>query len=440
MSPLIRPAAPAPIVRSSPGGAIVRAPGGAAVPWVQRITTGVARGVGALGIPGAAIAVPAAVGAATLPWVVRNWRGGPGAESMNERRGLTPATPQYKPHYGPAFDNPARNTGVGGGNAGASRASQWRAPAAAPGPAPPPPPRNNPSPVAQQSPRLPAGRNVAIVNPPERARNRALNIAAQNAGLPAMRWESGVAEFDAAKAAGEAAAAARAAQGGRGYLGARPAVATTLIEAGSRGDYEIPDPALSFSTDGAGNAVATPLATSGGLPDTSNPASQAYWNRADIRAWANASEGNRKLAEDLQRRVGFTPTPAARAVPQMTAAAATTPPGDFSEPVNRNWVFNLPESGQMERLAAAAADQPNFNSVNLSGGDFRPGPASAAVPANFNAAGMNEAPQFRVPPGNVLPGGVSPIDEASQARLQGYLRRIKSMNLPQWDFTRGVEQ
>lgn len=293
---------------------------------------------------------------------------------------------------------------------------------------------------AQQNPRLPAGRNVAIVNPPERARSRALNIAAQNAGLPAMRWAPGVAEFDAADAAGRAAAAARAAQGGRGYLGASPAGATALIEAGSRGDYEIPDPALSFSTDGAGNAVAMPLAASGGLPDTSNPASQAYWDRADIRAWANASEGNRKLAENLQRRVGFTPAPAAQMVPQMAAAAATAPTGDFLEMANRNWAFNPPQAGRMERLAAAAADQPNFNLAGLTGGDFRPGPPSAAAPANFNAAGTNEMPQFRVPPGNVLPGGVDPIDEASQARLQGYLQRIKSMNPPQWDFSRGVGQ
>jgi len=294
---------------------------------------------------------------------------------------------------------------------------------------------------------------VAIVNPPERARNRALNIAAQNAGLPAMRWESGVAEFDAAKTAGEAAAAARAAQGGRGYLSATaPASARTTtddaillaqgagaldgLKAGATAD----DALLAGQAAGAFDRGMGGQRPAAALPDASNPATQAYWDRADIRAWANASEGNRKLAENLQRRVGFTPAPAAQMVPQMAAAAATAPTGDFSEPANRNWAFNPPQAGQMERLAAAAADQPNFNLAGVTGGDFRPGLTPAAAPAGFDAAGVDQMPQFQAPSGNVLPGGADPIDEAAQARLQDYLQRIKNLNPQQWNFGGGVAQ
>lgn len=108
------------------------------------------------------------------------------------------------------------------------------------------------------------------------ARDRAVNNAAQQGGLGPINWSAGNAEFDAAVAAGKAAATARAAQGGRGVL--------------------------------SGDA----------LPDTSNPATQAYWDRADIKAWANA---NPKLAEALMAKHGFTPGVAAAGLPQMSAQA-----------------------------------------------------------------------------------------------------------------------
>jgi hypothetical protein len=222
-------------------------------------------------------------------------------------------------------------TGVGGGNAGASRSS-GTAPQLRP-PAPqlrPPAPRPRPgdwAPAAQQNPRLPAGRNVAIVNPRSQAQNRALDQAAQNAGLPAWNWKAAENEavFRAAQSAGEAAEAARQAQVGRGYLSAAPALGTG-VEAGSRGDYETPDPSLSFSTDGAGGV--TPLRTrstlSSGLPAVLDQSKAEYWQRADMQAWANASEGNRKLAERAMARAGYSPQPAVQgAMPaQMTTEDA----------------------------------------------------------------------------------------------------------------------
>jgi hypothetical protein len=160
---------------------------------------------------------------------------------------------------------------------------------------------------------LPAGRNVAIVNPRSQAQNRALDQAAQNAGLPAWNWKAAENEavFGAAQSAGEAAEAARRAQGGRGYLSAAPALGSG-VEAGSRGDYETPDPSLSFSTDGAGGV--TPLRTrstlSSGLPAVLDQSKAEYWQRADMQAWANASEGNRKLAERAMARASYSPQPA----------------------------------------------------------------------------------------------------------------------------------
>ena len=290
MSPLIRPATSAPIVPrlpggalapAAPGGALVRSPagrmvgrgaGGAMTPWVQRITTGLAGG--AAGIPGAALAAPVVVGAATLPWVLKNWRGGPGSESPAERRGLSTPTQRPIGNLPPSARVPSQYpagvpTGVGGGNAGASTAAQW-APSA-PSPAPRPQPSGW-SPAAQQNPRLPAGRNVAIVNPRRQAENRALDQAAQNAGLPAWNWkaEENAAILKAAEERGQGAMAAREAQGGRGYI------------------------------------------TADNLPGTLDQSQAAYWQQADMQAWMNASEGNRKLAERAMARAGYNPQAAAQ--------------------------------------------------------------------------------------------------------------------------------
>jgi hypothetical protein len=164
MSQLLRSATPMPVVPRQPGGAIVRAaspgglvhsPGGAVTPWMQRIKTGATAGrilaapaVAAVAGPAAGLSIGLGLGGAILGSMGR-----PGTARMSLLGG--DAVPSArKPYYGPAFGDPGGNPQVGGGNAGASLASQW-------------------SPTAQQNPRLPAGRNVAIVNPPQRAQNRA---------------------------------------------------------------------------------------------------------------------------------------------------------------------------------------------------------------------------------------------------------------------------
>jgi hypothetical protein len=334
--------------------------------------------------------------------------------------------------------------GVGGGNAGGSRAGQWSRP---PAPRQPPPPGNQPlSGPAQQNPRLPAGRNVAIVNPPQRARNRALSNAAQNAGLPAWNWqaEENRSMFEAAEAAGQAAAAARQAQGGRGYLPAMspgegwnaPTADQAVMTAQAAGALDGLRPGATSSEavlagqaagafdGGIGRSGPAPAA----LPDISNPATQAYRNRADIRTWEAA---NPLLAQRLWERSGSATPPAAN-LAAMTTAAAQSPSGDFSG--NPNWTFNAPAAGRMERLTAAAADQPGFNLANVTGGDFRPGPALS----NFDMAGVTQDTSFPVPAGNVLPGGAAPIDDAAQERLRGYLQRIKQAPPAAWNWNQGA--
>jgi hypothetical protein len=155
-------------------------------------------------------------------------------------------------------------TGVGGGNAGASQppapAPQLRPPAPRPGP-------GGWAPAAQQNPRLPAGRNVAIVNPRSQAQNRALDQAAQNAGLPAWNWKAAENEavFKAAEAREQAAIAAREAQGGRGYI------------------------------------------TADNLPGALDQGKAEYWQGADMKAWAAA---NPELAKRAMARAGYSPQPA----------------------------------------------------------------------------------------------------------------------------------
>lgn len=179
----------------------------------------------------------------------------------------------------------------------------------------------------------PGLRTTPIVNRPGRAQTTAMNLAAQQAGMPAINWTKGNPEFDAAAAAGAAAAAARAGIPSLGYGRSswEDAPSVRVADAFGPGAPQLPVPALGdgrgyaagfdpandvdtragFDAGAPSLAPALSVATRGGLPDTSNPATQAYWDRADIQAWANASPGNRKLAENLQRRVGFTPAQAA---------------------------------------------------------------------------------------------------------------------------------
>jgi hypothetical protein len=135
-----------------------------------------------------------------------------------------------------------------------------------------PPASGSWAPAAQQNPRLPAGRNVAIVTPRSQGQSRALDQAAQNAGLPAWNWkaEENAAMLQAAQARESAAMAAREAQGGRGYI------------------------------------------TADNLPGALDQSQAAYWQQADMQAWMNASESNRKLAERAMARAGYNPQAAAQ--------------------------------------------------------------------------------------------------------------------------------
>jgi hypothetical protein len=280
-------------------------------------------------------------------------------------------------------------TGVGGGNAGASTAAQW-APSA-PSPAPRPQPSGW-SPAAQQSPRLPAGRNVAIVNPRRQAENRALDQAAQNAGLPAWNWkaEENAAILKAAEERGQGAMAAREAQGGRGYI------------------------------------------TADSLPGTLDQSQAAYWQQADMQAWMNASEGNRKLAERAMARAGYDPQ--AATLQGLTAAAAQAPASGPGAMNGSEWSLTNSPSGPNAALAAAAAAAPNYDLSGMNGPDFAaPAPAPAQA---FQGPLPTPDQSFPLTTGSVVPGVERVIDDPAQAQLQGYLQRIKNLNPTEWNFSR----
>lgn len=142
-------------------------------------------------------------------------------------------------------------TGVGGGNAGASTASQWnpaparRQPSAAPGPAP----ASAPAPVPS--------RNVPVTIGPARSRAAELNRQAQQAGVPPQQL-SYVPDGENIRLAQDNRAAMIAAQ------------------------------------RKAGEAISPNL----------TPASESYYNDADIAAWAAK---NPVLANKLRERNGLDP-------------------------------------------------------------------------------------------------------------------------------------
>lgn len=129
--------------------------------------------------------------------------------------------------------------------------------------------------------------------------------------------------FEAAESAGRAAAAARQARGGRGYLPTAamgggwnaPTTDQAVMAAQAAGALGSLRPGATANeailAGQAAGAFDGGIGRSGGgsapLPDSSNPSSQAYWQRADIRAWEQA---NPELARRLKERVGFQATPA----------------------------------------------------------------------------------------------------------------------------------
>jgi hypothetical protein len=248
------------------------------------------------------------------------------------------------------------------------------------------------SPAAQQSPRLPAGRNVAIVNPRRQAENRALDQAAQNAGLPAWNWkaEENAAILKAAEERGQGAMAAREAQGGRGYI------------------------------------------TADNLPGTLDQGQAGYWQQADMQAWMNASEGNRKLAERAMARAGYDPQ--AATLQGLTAAAAQAPASGPGAMNGSEWSLTNSPSGPNAALAAAAAAAPNYDLSGMNGPDFAaPAPAPAQA---FQGPLPTPDQSFPLTTGSVVPGVERVIDDPAQAQLQGYLQRIKNLNPTEWNFSR----
>jgi hypothetical protein len=291
---------------------------------------------------------------------------------------------------------------------------------------------------------------VAIVTPRHQAQNRALDQAAQNAGLPAWNWkaEENKAVFDAVEARGRVATAARQEQGGRGYI------------------------------------------TGENLPGALDQSKAEYWQSADMQAWAAA---NPELAKRAMARAGYNPQQGT--LPALAAAAAQAPasgpgamngpewsfakpageltgqlargaaavPGydagamsgpDFQAPapaatswrvqemampasgpgasVGTDWSFTKPSGPVTQPLAAAAAALPGYDINAMSKPDFTPVPAAA--PAQTMALAQDQ--QFPLTPGSVLPGGGPAIDDQAQARLQDYLQRIKNLNPTEWNFSR----
>ena len=198
----------------------------------------------------------------------------------------------------------------------------------------------------------------AVTAVPRNSSASQASVAAQNAAQgvkaqPSWSWDANPAMRDAAMAAGAAAAAARDAQGGRGYLsagGAATAAAPAFnpnaapgVELGQVApqnfslspaqvqeqqafDANLP---MTGMAKGATSAAFSPAA-SGGLPDTSNPASDAYWQRADIQEWASK---NGELANNLRRRHGLSELGATAAAPAVAPAGFDPGQTAFSEPV-----------------------------------------------------------------------------------------------------------
>lgn len=256
----------------------------------------------------------------------------------------------------------------------------------------------------------PGGGNsqVPIVSPASRSRARAASIAAQNAGMPAWNWEAdeNKAVLQAAQSAGEAAAKARA----------------------------------------SGSA----------LPDTSNPATQAFWDRADNQVWAKA---NPKLAEALKKKHGFVEggsrwLPDAKtwekagegqipfdqalkvgAIPGVPSIQPMDlPPGAFDAPAfDPKTAFNPnlqlqslsavdPRAAAQETNRALAAQAATPGAFAPPSGQVAPGPDFQVPPAELSAVGM----QPWAVSGDFKP---DPSLDASQVFNRDYLEKIKKLGL-----------
>jgi hypothetical protein len=260
---------------------------------------------------------------------------------MQERRGLsTPAGAARTPYYGPAFGNTAPNPRLGGGNAGRSKASQWEAPI---------------TPTV-----TPVFRNSGAGNASVARQNAAQGVKAQ----PSWNWNApeNAQALAAAQGAGEAAQAARAAQGGRGYL------------------------------------------SGGATPDPSNPASQAFWDRADTQAWEAA---NPQLAAQLKAKHGFSSQAAPLGFDPGARTGLDVDPRaqSFAPDANAPAVPDLVESLQARQGPL---------------GGFDPAPMAFSEPT----APIGTDPAQRMAPAQMPPGQETEADLA-QAMNSEHLQNIK---------------
>jgi hypothetical protein len=257
-----------------------------------------------------------------------------------------PARPEFQ---GPAFGNVAPNPRVGGGNAGRSTAGQWEPQRRRP---PVEPLRTAPIvPTVTAVPRNSGASQAAVA-----AQNAAQGVKAQ----PSWSWDANPAMRDAAMAAGTAAAAARGdivgdngmiSKIGGGYLSAGGGIAPAPafnpnaapgVELGQvapqsfslspaqlqeQQAFDASLPMAAMAKDATGAAFSP--AAGGGLPDTSNPASDAYWQRADIQEWANSNQG---LANSLRRRHGLSELGKPGSVLAVAPAGFDPSQTAFSEP------------------------------------------------------------------------------------------------------------
>jgi hypothetical protein len=154
---------------------------------------------------------------------------------------------------------------------------------------------------------VPVPRNSGASNASVALQNAAQGIKAQ----PAWDWNApeNAQMLAAAESRGKAAAAAR---GGRGYLsfpgGAAAASPMTaddavLLAQGAGALGGLKPGATADDAILAGQAAGA-FENAGRAPGALSPADEAYWQGADIQAWANANKG---LADQLRLRHGLAP-------------------------------------------------------------------------------------------------------------------------------------
>lgn len=180
------------------------------------------------------------------------------------------------------------------------------------------------------------------------------------------------------------------------------------------------------------------------IPTSLTPASENYYQQADIQEWMNASPGNLKLANDLRRKNGLSEIPAGGSAPFAPAPAAFSP--RFDERMNRAGAY-----GMQSNLAPGAAQAVPGQDFSLgrqavtdrTGMAFEPGfdlrqretpgaypmasvPVQTAFDPNLDLMGggnpATAAPEYAQAFGQAL--------DPAQDLSERYLRQIRGMRNP----------